>query len=150
MLNLGMKLTCIILGFLIFSKTFSSHVIAQEKTPLQLERNTAMKTLARSMRLLKSAQSVSEMRTPATTILAETKKITAMWPEGSGGVSTRAKEKIWDNMDDFKSKLMDMEKVAYKLLLTTNGLDLSLAKDAFISVGRTCGRCHKDYRKPKL
>ena len=73
-----------------------------------------------------------------------------MWPEGSGGVSTRAKEKIWDNMDDFKSKLMDMENVAYKLLLTTNGLDLSLAKDAFISVGRTCGRCHKDYRKPKL
>jgi cytochrome c556 len=53
-------------------------------------------------------------------------------------------------MSDFESKLNDMKKAADKLVSTLDGTNIGAAKSAFISVGRTCGACHKIYRGPKL
>ena len=123
---------------------------AQEKSMLQQDRNATMKILARSMGQLKNASNVTDMKSPADTIVSATKKLFDLWPKGSGGGLTRAKDEIWLNMSDFGSKLNDMKKAADKLVSTLDGTNIGAAKSAFISVGRTCGACHKIYRGPKL
>ena len=123
---------------------------AQDKTALQQERTATMKILARSMGQLKSASDTADMKIPAIAIASATDKLFNMWPSGSGGGNTRAKAQIWSDKTDFKAKLMDLKKASDKLLSSVDGSDLSLAKTAFIGVGRTCGTCHKLYRGPKL
>ena len=123
---------------------------AQDKTTLQQERTSAMKILARSMGQLKNASDIAEMKIPAIAIASATNKLFNMWPDGSGGGSTRAKAQIWSDITDFKAKLMDLKKAADELVSSVDGPDLAVAKSAFIGVGKTCGTCHKLYRGPKL
>ena len=126
------------------------HSHAQDKTALQQERTATMKILARSMGQLKNASDTADMKIPAIAIASATNKLFDMWPEGSGGGKTRAKAQIWSDKTDFRAKLMDLKKAAEELVSSVDGTDLALAKSAFISVGRTCGTCHKIYRGPKL
>ena len=128
----------------------SAPTAAQEKTPLQQDRNLTMKVLARSMNQLKNTDNLAVMEDPATAIVSATNKLSNMWPEGSGGSSTRAKSEIWDKMADFKAKMMNMQNAADKLVSATGVADLGVAKSAFSGVGRTCGACHKLFRKPKV
>ena len=123
---------------------------SQDKTALQQERTATMKILGRSMGQLKNASDTADMKIPAIAIASATNKLFNMWPEGSGGGKTRAKAQIWSDKTDFKAKLMDLKKAAVELVSSVDGTDLAFAKSAFISVGRTCGTCHKIYRGPKL
>ena len=128
----------------------SAPTAAQDKTALQQDRNLTMKVLARSMSQLKKANNVADMEGPASAILSATKQLFNMWPEGSGGAKTRAKNEIWSNISDFNAKLTDMKKAANNLLLAVKGTDRTIVQSRFISVGKTCGGCHKIYRGPKL
>jgi len=123
---------------------------AQEKSALQQDRNLKMKILARSMNQIKNATGLTDMQAPATAIVSATKNLFNLWPEGSGGENTRAKNEIWSNMADFKAKLTDMKDAADKLSLVVNGTDETMVKSRFFAVGRTCSACHKIYRRPKL
>ena len=127
----------------------SAPIAAQEKTPLQQDRNLTMKVLARSMNQLKNTDNLAVMEDPATAIVSATNKLSNMWPEGSGGEKTRAKDEIWSNISDFNTKLTDMKDAADKLLIAVKGTDKTLVKSRFFSVGRTCSGCHKIYRGPK-
>ena len=144
------KSICFLVVPLIIAMGISLTSYAQEKSILQQDRNATMKILARSMGQLKNASNVTDMKSPADTIVTATKKLFDLWPKGSGGGLTRAKDEIWLNMSDFESKLNDMKKAADKLVSTLDGTNIGTAKSAFISVGRTCGACHKIYRGPKL
>lgn len=144
------KSFCFLLGSIIIAMGFSLTCHAEGLTILQKDRNATMKILARSMGQLKNASDVADMKGPAIAILTATKKLFNMWPEGSGGGLTRAKEEIWSNMLDFRGKLTDLKNAADKLISTADVTDIGTAKSAFIGVGRTCGACHKIYRGPKL
>lgn len=144
------KSICIYLVPVVVVMSLSLPTAAQEKTALQKERTAKMKILARSMLQLKNSPNVTSMKAPATAIAVTSRKLANMWPEGSGGSSTRAKSEIWDKMADFKAKMMNMQNAADKLVSATGVADLGVAKSAFSGVGRTCGACHKLFRKPKV
>jgi len=149
-MRLTIKFLRFIVGPMIIIIGLALNSYAQDKTPLQQKRTETMKILARSMGQLKNASDIADMKTPAKAIALATNKLFTMWPDGSGGGSTRAKVQIWSEKSDFKAKLMDLKKAADELVSSAGGTDLAVAKSAFIGVGRTCGTCHKIYRGPKL
>ena len=149
-MNLVFKPIGIFLAPMVVAMSLSLPTVAQEKSALQKERTAKMKILARSMFQLKNATNVASMKSPATAIAAASRKLANMWPEGSGGSSTRAKLEIWAKMGKFKAMMMDLQNAADELVSATGVANLGVAKSVFISVGRTCGACHKVYRKPKV
>ena len=149
-MQLTLKFFCFLVAPMIIIIGLALHSHAQDKTALQQERTATMKILARSMGQLKNASDTADMKIPAIAIASATNKLFNMWPGGSGGGSTRAKAQIWSDKTDYKAKIMELKKASDKLLSSVDGSDLSLAKTAFIGVGRTCGTCHKLYRGPKL
>lgn len=61
---------------------------------------------------------------------------------------SEAKPEIWDNMDDFKSKMQTFEAEAAKLAdaaKTASALDA--LKPQFGKVGQSCKDCHDEYKK---
>ncbi len=73
------------------------------------------------------------------------------WPEGSDSfalANTRALPKIWENMEDFGKKYMDMQAAA-DAMAEAAGQGPDQLKAALGQVGGSCKTCHKEYRKPK-
>ena len=95
------KVICYCLAPMVVAMSLSLPTVAQEKTALQKERTAKMKILARSMFQLKNALNAASMKAPATAIAATSRKLANMWPEGSGGSSTRAKSEIWNGFERF-------------------------------------------------
>ncbi len=71
-----------------------------------------------------------------------------LWPEGTDSASiegTRANPAIWDNLDDFVSKFVDLQNAAENLQSQAgNGLDA--LQPAFGATAGTCQACHEAYR----
>ena len=62
---------------------------------------------------------------------------------------TDAKAKLWDDWKEFEEKAGDLQKAAAHLASVAKGGDMAAIGDAVKGVGKTCGGCHKEYRKPK-
>ena len=81
-------------------------------------------------------------------VLATTaEKIPALFPASSKDGDTKALPAIWEKMDDFKA-------IAAKLASDAKGAQASVKdeasfKAAFPEVTKSCGGCHKPYRKPQ-
>ena len=118
----------------------------------QKDRLVLMKTIGGNMKKLKMAGDTETMATSAKIIIETAKKLSAkgLWPKGSHGGETRAKEEIWQDMGDFMAKLKATKNAAVNLLKVSMGGNLGDAKNAFGAMGRTCGGCHKLYRIPKF
>ena len=149
-MELRKKLIIALCGGMLALGSASQLALAQEKTAFQKDRNAQMKILGQSMGQLKRASDTAAMRAPAAAISDATKKLTAMWPAGSGGPATRAKAEIWANSADFNAKMEAMQSAADALVRVAAGSDLGAAKAAFGGVGRTCSSCHKVYRGPRI
>ena len=134
----------------LFISSVNTKSIAAGKTAIQEERNTYMKKLSSAMRQINRAENTKNMEAPTIVIIKYTKKLKALWPPKSGGDNTRAKEEIWENINDFDRKMLSMEAAASSLLKSISTADLILAKEAFRGVGKTCSSCHKLYRGPKV
>ena len=66
----------------------------------------------------------------------------------SGVGKTDAKQEIWDNMDDFKSKMETFQTEAAKLseaAKTASAIDA--LKPSFGKVGQSCKDCHDKYKE---
>ena len=149
-MQLRSKLVVALVGGMLISTGVSQLALAEGKTALQKDRNAQMRILGQSMGQLKRASNTASMQAPAAAISNAIKKLTAMWPSGSGGPATRAKAEIWSNLADFNSKMRAMQAAADALIRATASSDLDAAKGAFGNIRRTCGGCHKVYRGPKL
>ncbi|TVS01580.1 MAG: cytochrome c [Rhodobacteraceae bacterium] len=71
-----------------------------------------------------------------------------LWPEGTDSASsegTRANADIWDNLDDFVSKFVDLQN-AVEDLQGVAGSGLDEVRASVMAVGGTCQACHEDYR----
>ncbi len=66
---------------------------------------------------------------------------------GSDKGKTKAKPEIWQNMDDFKSKLEKMQGEVAKLAEVSKGTDFNAIKVQFGEAGKACKDCHDKYRK---
>ena len=71
-----------------------------------------------------------------------------IFPEGSGGDKTRAKDEIWQNMGEFRKAVSAFQAASAKLLEAANLGDKAAVSAALGGVGKTCGGCHKPFRKP--
>ena len=65
---------------------------------------------------------------------------------GSEKGTTRAKPGIWDNTEDFTSKLEDMRKAAGDLQSVAGGGDREAIAAAVGAAGKTCKACHDEYK----
>jgi len=69
------------------------------------------------------------------------------FPKGSGGDKTRAKDEIWSKAAEFKAAVSAFQKAAAGVAAAaSSGGNL---KAAFGGLGKSCGGCHKPFRKPK-
>ena len=68
------------------------------------------------------------------------------FPAGSEGGRTRAKPKLWENMDDFKSKLADLERESDKLAVVAASGNKKAILQQFQKTGGTCKNCHDEYK----
>src|SRR6056297_509734 len=65
---------------------------------------------------------------------------------GSEKGTTRAKPEIWDNMDDFESKLEDLRNAAEALEEAVESEDRKAIASAVRDTGGACKACHDDYK----
>ena len=72
-----------------------------------------------------------------------------LFPEGSDFGDTRAKEEIWAKPAEFKAAVMAFEKAAANIAKVAASGDAGAMKGAFGGLGKSCGGCHKPFRKPK-
>ena len=68
------------------------------------------------------------------------------FPPGSDGGRTRAKPGIWDNMEDFESKMNDLKTEAQTMAEVAAGDDKKAILQQFQKTGGTCKACHDDYK----
>jgi len=69
------------------------------------------------------------------------------YPPGSQtGAPTKAKPEIWENMDDFRQKVADLEASTQKLVAATETGDLKQVGAALGNVGGACKACHDQYK----
>lgn len=71
-----------------------------------------------------------------------------IFPVGSGGDTSRAKDEIWEDEEEFKAVVTAFQDASSELLESVYTGDLNAIQDAIGSVGRTCGGCHRPFRKP--
>lgn len=65
---------------------------------------------------------------------------------GSEKGTTRAKPEIWDNMDDFESKLADLRDAAEALEEAVDSEDRKAIASAVRDTGGACKACHDEYQ----
>jgi len=65
---------------------------------------------------------------------------------GTDKGETKAKPEIWENMDDFKSKLEKMQNEAARLAEVAKGGDFNAVKAQLGETGKACKACHDKYR----
>ena len=73
-----------------------------------------------------------------------------IFPKGSGGENTRAKDEIWQKWSEFEKGISAFQAASAKLLEAANSGDKGAVGAALGGVGKSCGGCHKPFRsKPK-
>ncbi|MDY6943932.1 MAG: cytochrome c [Pseudomonadota bacterium] len=69
------------------------------------------------------------------------------FPKGSFKKGSDAKKEIWENWEDFQSKLSDFQKESASLAEISQGNDWDAIKKQFMATANTCKACHDDYRE---
>ena len=59
---------------------------------------------------------------------------------------SNAKKKIWSNMDDFKTKMKELEKTSVALAKAAETGEMANIGPAFQGLGKACKSCHDEYR----
>lgn len=67
-------------------------------------------------------------------------------PQGKDPGQTMAKAEIWQNPDDFATKVKAFQDEATMFNTAVAGGDMAVIKAEFEKLGGTCGGCHKVYR----
>lgn len=78
--------------------------------------------------------------------IADAKKL---FPEGSTSDDSRAKPEIWEKWDEFAAAADEAITAAEAVAAVGANDDADGFKPAFASLGKSCGGCHKPFRKPK-
>ena len=71
-----------------------------------------------------------------------------IFPEGSNGDDTRAKDEIWQQTDAFAGRLNAFHEIARGLLNAAESGDLEAVREASDELRGTCRGCHREFRKP--
>lgn len=128
--------------------------LAQDAKALQEQRTAFMKQLGGSMGLLSKIAKGEAEYSPAAvaaaeTVLANSAKLTSMFPQNSTTAETRAKPEIWADWANFEKAASAVKDPATKLVVAAKTGDKAQIGAALGPVGKACGSCHDTYRKPQ-
>jgi len=89
----------------------------------------------------------AEFAKHADRIASLTPQLLEGFPEGSDkGAETEAKPEIWQNMDDFKSKMSDLVRETKALSDVAKAGDEAKTREQFKKTAGACKSCHDKYR----
>ncbi len=71
-----------------------------------------------------------------------------VFPEGSGGDDTRAKDEIWQDTEEFGEALEGLQDATGGLLDAVYAGDIGAVVEAITTVRGACTGCHETFRKP--
>lgn len=80
-------------------------------------------------------------------LVALTRDIPALFPEGSDFPETDAKEEIWDNWERFEELSQDTKEAAEALHAAVEAGDEDQYAIRFRNLGQSCQACHDDFRR---
>ena len=83
----------------------------------------------------------------ARSIQQNSKMTLAMFPKGSGLGDTKAKPVIWENWSKFESAVKVFVRESSKLVKVAESGDMKALAKQFRATGKTCGGCHKNFKK---
>lgn len=69
------------------------------------------------------------------------------FPPSSAGAKSEAKPELWENLDDFKQRMQDLEKATAKLAEVAKSGDEGAMKAEFGAAAKVCKGCHDEYQK---
>ena len=139
----------------IFFGTAHSHTGA---TGIVKERMDLMQVLAKSVKAIKGAIIAPGAPTDAgrRTIAASAAiieehalRMLKMFPKGSNDHPSEALASIWTDWPGFEKSARSLATVAGDLKTTSAKGDRATLLKGFVTMARTCGGCHADYRKKK-
>ncbi len=82
--------------------------------------------------------------------MAKSARMIALAFEQKGSTpSTDAKPEIWQDWAEFENAISTFEKAARNLEVAASGSDRAAVGPAMKALGKSCGGCHKQFRKPK-
>ena len=83
----------------------------------------------------------------ARSIQQNSKMTLAMFPKGSGLGDTKAKPVIWENWSKFESAVKAFVRESAKLAKVAESGDIEALAKQVRATGKTCGGCHRNFRK---
>ena len=95
----------------------------------------------------KRAFDAAEVKKRAERVAAMSLLLEEAYAQGSDkGAQTEALPAIWENFDDFKSKLADFQREARTLSQVAAGGDATKVKEQLAKTTNSCKACHDKYR----
>ena len=83
----------------------------------------------------------------AMSIYKNSKMTLSMFPKGSDLGDTKAKPSIWKYWSKFEAATKDFELESAKLVKAAESGDIKTFAKQVRATGKTCGRCHRHFRK---
>ncbi len=113
-------------------------------------RQAAMKLIKESMAEVKDAMNSDNYTAAADSarkLLDNARTVTKLFPAGSYEGDTRAKEKIWENFEDFTQRQQKLIADSETLVTAAESKDTKQLKAAFKQTAKNCKGCHMNYRQ---
>lgn len=117
------------------------------------ERHEGMETIGKTTKAIKreldgSSPNMTEVRAGAAQIADLSHKASGWFPAGTGPDvgKTGAKPEIWQNPQDFASKLHNFQTAATAFNVAAMSGDVNAIKGKFGELGQACKACHDKYR----
>jgi cytochrome c556 len=135
---------------------FSSLALAHEEaTGVVKERMDLMSSQKDDMKLIgdmakgKTPFDAAKAAAAARNIQSTSAKIPELFPAGTAGHPSEAKEEIWQNWNDFTAKAKELDKAAGDLAAALESGAGDEWTASFRQVSEACKSCHKSYRLEK-
>jgi cytochrome c556 len=127
----------------------SAAVAHEGATGVVKERMEAMESMAKAVKAinqrLKQKRELETIKADAKTIHDGAAKMLSLFPGGSGGHPSEAKNEVWQKWPDFEAKARVLETESKKLA-QMEPRDLRAIEAQFRRVSDACGNCHELYR----
>lgn len=104
---------------------------------------------ADTMKAKVEAGHLDEVKLHAAAVAIHATRIEALFPAGSGGATSRAKDEIWRDWEAFLASTKLLITEADALAVAAEHGDVEAVRTHLRAVFGTCDTCHDRFRKPK-
>lgn len=104
---------------------------------------------ADAMKAKVEACHLDEVKLHAAAVAIHATRIEALFPAGSGGATSRAKDEIWRDWEAFLASTKLLITEADALAVAAEHGDVEAVRTHLRAVFGTCDTCHDRFRKPK-